>query len=323
MKRSEAEFVFFWRQLLAGEFPPLARRLAKVDPEASAALVTGLARLVVRYLLAQGGAHPDESLTSDRRFSQRALWSAPHLTLDFRQPLLALLAQLAATGKSQLETTDDLGVGGEVALLMIADELALRPRADLPLQTLASCGALAWLAHGCEGDRPLPAGAGFEDALFFARGRLATAWLELDPVCGRAGPSLGLPTLLARADQRARVWSRYRERVWSSRRFDLLAPLCAAATTLWASTDADALMARVEEMGRFAGESPRQDAYQRLLAAYQWMEDLEDWAAQARSIGPYDEEHYRWQVYLAYYGRMPKSTHQQSTRLLAQLRRTL
>ena len=53
------------------------------------------------------------------------------------------------------------------------------------------------------------------------------------------------------------------------------------------------------------------------------MEDLEDWAAQARSIGPYDEEHYRWQVYLAYYGRMPKSTHQQSTRLLAQLRRTL
>jgi len=98
--------------------------------------------------------------------------------------------------------------------------------------------------HGGAGDRPLPDSTAFEDALFFARGRLARAWLEFDPLLRAASPTLN--PLLERANQRALAWARYRECVLAHRRFDLLAPLCAAATALWAAIDADvdALAAR-------------------------------------------------------------------------------
>jgi hypothetical protein len=321
MNRGEAELILFWRQFLAGEMPPLVRGLSIVSSEAAATLAAGLVRLVVRYLLAQGGAHPDVSLAGDRRINQRALWTEPLLALDFRQPLFNLLAHLARKGTPPTESAEDLGAGGEVVLLMIADELASRPRPDLLLPTVTARSALAWLVHGGAGDHGLPDSSPFEDALFFARGRLARAWLALDPVSRTTSPTLGM--LLERANERARAWARYRECVLAHRRFDLLAPLCAAPTALWAAIDADRLLARVEDIGRFAGESPRQDAYQRLLACYGWLADLEDWAAEARQLSRYDDEFDRWQVYLAYYGRMPEATHGQSTRLLAQLRRTL
>jgi len=323
MNRNEAELILFWRQFLAGEMPPLLRGLGYVGPETSAVLATGLARLAVRYLLGQGGAHPDVSLAGGRRIDRRALWTEPLLALEIRRALIDRLARLAVAGKAAEGPAEDLGTGGEVVLLMVADELASRPRSDLLLATVAGCGALAWLVHGTADDHPLPEGEDFCDLLFFARGRVAAAWLQLDPVVGAAGPSLGLPSMLERADQRARIWARYRACMQAPQRFDLLAPLCAAATSLWARHDADGLLARVEDMGRFAGESPRQDAYRRLLRAYQWLADLEDWAAQARQISRYDDRFARWGVGLAYTGRMPAATHAQTSRLLAQLRRTL
>jgi hypothetical protein len=322
MNRGEAELILFWRQFLAGEMPPLVRGLRSVSAQAAAALTAGLTRVAVRYLLEQGGAHPDVSLANDRRSNQRALWTEPVLALDFRPALFDVLAHLARAGMLPAEATGELGSGGEVVLLMIADELASRPRADLLLATVTKRGSLAWLAHGGPDDRPFPEDATFEDSLFFVRGRLARAWPALDPVLATTGTTLHL--MLERADQRAMVWARYRELVLRNRRFELLAPLCAAATSLWAHTDADRLLARVEEIGRFAGESPRQDAYRRLLGCYQWLADLQDWAAQARAASPYDDEDFRrWQVYLAYYGRMPETAHVQSGRLTEQLRRTL
>ncbi|MBN2576081.1 MAG: hypothetical protein JXP73_16075 [Deltaproteobacteria bacterium] len=323
MKRDEAELILFWRQFFAGAMPPLLRRLAAIGPEATPALARGLARASVRYLLAQGGAHPDVSLGNGQRTNQRALWSAPFIALDFRKPLLAWLAQTATGRKPRGRAEHDLGAGGEIILLMIADELAQRPRADLPLDIATTEGALAWLVHGGQEPPAFQGGPTLDDALFFARGRLARAWLALDPLGPASATILGIENVLELAEQRKLAWQRLRGRVVTNRRYDLVAPICAAAAALWQDMDAERLVARIEEIGRFAGESPRQAAYQRLSAAYAWLADLESWAEEARRTGQFHDDFARWQVFLAYYRRVPEHARAQSSRLLALLRRTL
>jgi hypothetical protein len=322
MKPDEAELLLFWRQFFAGATPPLVRRLAAVGPEAAALLGRGLSRMAVRYLLEQGGAHPDVSLGDGRRSNRRALWSEPFVVLDFRQPLFEWLAR-TATGRRRSEGTPDLGAGGEVALLAIADELVQRPRADLPPEVATTQGALAWLVHGGAKPPVFHGSPAFDDALFFARGRLARAWLALDPVGPGTATVFGLESMLELADQRKLAWQRLHARVLAGKRYDLVAPICAAAAALWQDMDAERLLARVEEIGRFAGESPRQAAYQRLLDAYAWLADLESWAAEARRTGQFDDDFARWQVFLAYWRRVPERARVQSNRLLALLRRTL
>jgi hypothetical protein len=319
----EAELVSFWCQFLAGAMPPLVRRRASLGPEAGALLARGLSRVTVRYLLAQGGGCPDVSLVGDQRDSQRALWSRPFVALDFRRPLLAWLAHAATGAPDAGEAAEPVGAGGETVLLMIADELALRPRADLPLATVTRRGALAWLAHGGRDTPAFPDDPAFDDLVFFARGRLALAWCMRDPVGGSAGPANGLESLLERVDERAAAWRILRARVLAGKRYDALALLCTAAAVLWQRLAADQLLARVEEAGRFTGESARQAVYRRLLDAYAWLADLEAWAAEARRTSQYDDDFARWQVYLAHYRRIPESARRQGSRLLARLRRTL
>ncbi len=324
MNPNEADLISFWRQFFTGAMPPLVKRLRSVGSEAAALLGRDLGKLAVRYLLAQGGATPDVSLAGDRRIDRRTLWSPPSLALDFRQPLLDWMAR-SAVGKLPEDATPEgaLGTGGEIVLLMIADELAQRPRADLPLAQATRRGALAWLVHGGAQAPALPPDESFDDALFFVRGRLARAWLARDPVFPRSGPPLGLAALLERAEQRALAWQRLRERIESHQRYDLLAPVCECADRLWQRMDADRMVSRVEEVGRFPGESPRQDAYQRLLSAYAWLADLETWSEKSRQTSRYDDGFVRQEVFKAYHGHISPNARTQSRRLLEQLHRTL
>jgi hypothetical protein len=51
--------------------------------------------------------------------------------------------------------------------------------------------------------------------------------------------------------------------------------------------------------------------------------DLESLAAEARRTGQFDDDFPRWQVFLAYWRRVPERARVQANRLLALLRRTL
>lgn len=324
MNPNEADLISFWRQFFTGAMPPLVKRLRSVGSEAAAVLGRDLGKVAVRYLLAQGGATPDVSLAGGNRIDRRTLWSPPLLALDFRQPLLDWMAR-AAVGKLSdgAQPQGTLGTGDEIALLMIADELAQRPRADLPLAQVVRRGALAWLVHGGTQAPALPPDESFDDALFFVRGRLARAWLDHDPVFPRLGPPLGLAAMLERAEQRALAWQRLSARIQSHQRYDLLAPVCTCADRLWQRMDVDRMVSRVEEVGRFPGESPRQDAYQRLLQAYAWLADLETWAETSRQTSRYDDGFVPQEVFKAYHSPISPHARTQSRRLLEQLRRTL
>jgi hypothetical protein len=314
MNRGEAYLVLFWRDFFLGRRPPPVSRLPGLGEEALGVLERGLARAVVRYLIAHGGGAAGVSICDGERVSDRTLWSAPAVRLSFTKPVLALLLSIASGTPLSAASSDYLGSGGELLALMIADELEARPQEEMDRDQVAARGHLASLVFAAPlPEAPWPEDDSLDDVLFFARGRIASGWLAYSAFLDNERTKLD--DVLTLADDCAARWGRYRDHAVSRGRYDLLAPMCEAARFAFDSADAEGIAARVRGLGEFASETERQRVFRRVRAGYGWLEDLADLGVAARRTHRYDPAFGTMQVYLNYYGRVPERVRAETTRL--------